>query len=229
MELPHDRQPRGMAAGQRGAAGQGEAGDAGARRARRRAPAPADDGVLGRTTSSRGPTGSCTFADLFEGRRQLILYHFWFPPDGEPCGGCSMFTDQVGRPRAPQRARRHVRPRLARAAGRRSRRSSERMGWDDPLVHGGRRRSSRGAAGRPSTSRSTSSCATATASSSPTRRSGARRRGAGQRLDLPRPHAARPPGGVGGHPARPPAVAAVPVVAPARQLRLAPTRPRGSR
>ena len=34
--------------------------------------------------------------DLFEGRRQLIVYHFMFPPGGEPCGGCSMFTDQVG-------------------------------------------------------------------------------------------------------------------------------------
>jgi hypothetical protein len=61
------------------------------------------------------------------------------------------------------------------------------------------------------------------------RHHGARGRGAGQRLDLPRPHAPGPPGGVGGHPARPPAVAAVPVVAPARQLRVAPTRPRGSR
>jgi predicted dithiol-disulfide oxidoreductase (DUF899 family) len=43
-----------------------------------------------------GPQGEATLLDLFEGRRQLILYHFWFPPDGRPCGGCSMFTDQVG-------------------------------------------------------------------------------------------------------------------------------------
>jgi predicted dithiol-disulfide oxidoreductase (DUF899 family) len=42
-----------------------------------------------------GPEGTVKLPDLFEGRRQLILYHFWFPPDGEPCGGCSMFTDQV--------------------------------------------------------------------------------------------------------------------------------------
>jgi len=42
-----------------------------------------------------GPDGTVKLPDLFEGRRQLILYHFWFPPDGEPCGGCSMFTDQV--------------------------------------------------------------------------------------------------------------------------------------
>ena len=34
-----------------------------------------------------------------------------------------------------------------------------------------------------------------------------------QRLDLPRPDAVRPPGGVGGLPVRPPAGAALPVVA----------------
>jgi predicted dithiol-disulfide oxidoreductase (DUF899 family) len=42
-----------------------------------------------------GPDGVVTFTDLFEGRPQLIVYHFWFPPDSDPCGGCSMFTDQV--------------------------------------------------------------------------------------------------------------------------------------
>jgi predicted dithiol-disulfide oxidoreductase (DUF899 family) len=42
-----------------------------------------------------GPEGIVSFADLFEGRPQLILYHFWFPKDGDPCGGCSMFTDQL--------------------------------------------------------------------------------------------------------------------------------------
>jgi hypothetical protein len=42
-----------------------------------------------------GPDGVVSFLDLFEGRRQLIVYHFWFPPDGEPCGGCTMFADQV--------------------------------------------------------------------------------------------------------------------------------------
>jgi predicted dithiol-disulfide oxidoreductase (DUF899 family) len=42
-----------------------------------------------------GREGAVGLPDLFEGRRQLILYHFWFPPGGEPCGGCSMFSDQV--------------------------------------------------------------------------------------------------------------------------------------
>jgi predicted dithiol-disulfide oxidoreductase (DUF899 family) len=48
-----------------------------------------------------GPDGKASLPDLFEGRRQLILYHFMFAPDvhGWPsagCDGCSMFVDQVG-------------------------------------------------------------------------------------------------------------------------------------
>jgi predicted dithiol-disulfide oxidoreductase (DUF899 family) len=48
-----------------------------------------------------GPDGSASLLDLFEGRRQLILYHFMFAPDvgGWPtagCPGCSFFVDQVG-------------------------------------------------------------------------------------------------------------------------------------
>ncbi|MGH2985618.1 MAG: DUF899 domain-containing protein [Solirubrobacterales bacterium] len=45
--------------------------------------------------SFEGPDGVLNLAELFRGRRQLILYHFWFPPDGEPCNGCAMFADQV--------------------------------------------------------------------------------------------------------------------------------------
>ncbi len=43
-----------------------------------------------------GPDGVVTLGDLFEGRTQLIVYSFWFAPDGEPCNGCSMIADQVG-------------------------------------------------------------------------------------------------------------------------------------
>jgi predicted dithiol-disulfide oxidoreductase (DUF899 family) len=48
-----------------------------------------------------GPEGKASLLDLFEGRRQLIVYHFMFAPDvhGWPsagCEGCSMFVDQVG-------------------------------------------------------------------------------------------------------------------------------------
>jgi predicted dithiol-disulfide oxidoreductase (DUF899 family) len=48
-----------------------------------------------------GPEGSPSLLDLFDGRRQLILYHFMFAPtvNGWPsagCPGCSWFTDQIG-------------------------------------------------------------------------------------------------------------------------------------
>lgn len=54
-----------------------------------------------------GPNGSVRLLELFEGRRQLIVYHFMFDPDdpppgqsGEPweegCSGCSMLVDNIG-------------------------------------------------------------------------------------------------------------------------------------
>lgn len=48
-----------------------------------------------------GPTGKVSLLDLFEGRQQLLLYHFMFAPGvhGWPdagCPGCSMFTDNIG-------------------------------------------------------------------------------------------------------------------------------------
>jgi predicted dithiol-disulfide oxidoreductase (DUF899 family) len=44
-----------------------------------------------------GPDGEARLPDLFEGRRQLILYHFMFGPNQDVgCDGCSMFVDQIG-------------------------------------------------------------------------------------------------------------------------------------
>jgi predicted dithiol-disulfide oxidoreductase (DUF899 family) len=48
-----------------------------------------------------GPEGEASLLDLFEGRRQLILYHFMFAPgvEGWPsagCDGCSMVVDNIG-------------------------------------------------------------------------------------------------------------------------------------
>src|SRR5262245_58781658 len=47
-----------------------------------------------------GPGGPAGLLDLFEGRRQLIVYRFFYQPDvdGWPdagCPGCSMLADQV--------------------------------------------------------------------------------------------------------------------------------------
>jgi predicted dithiol-disulfide oxidoreductase (DUF899 family) len=46
-----------------------------------------------------GSHGSAELADLFEGRRQLLLYHFMFGPSQRVgCDGCSMVVDQIGHP-----------------------------------------------------------------------------------------------------------------------------------
>ncbi|MEV6912023.1 DUF899 domain-containing protein [Amycolatopsis sp. NPDC051071] len=47
-----------------------------------------------------GPSGKATLLDLFEGRRQLIVYRAFFDPDVEgfpdhACKGCSLVADQV--------------------------------------------------------------------------------------------------------------------------------------
>jgi predicted dithiol-disulfide oxidoreductase (DUF899 family) len=44
-----------------------------------------------------GPNGEARLLDLFEGRSQLLLYHFMFGPNQDAgCDGCSMFVDQIG-------------------------------------------------------------------------------------------------------------------------------------
>jgi predicted dithiol-disulfide oxidoreductase (DUF899 family) len=44
-----------------------------------------------------GPDGTVRLVDLFEGRRQLIIYHFMFAPDWEKgCGACTYFVDSQG-------------------------------------------------------------------------------------------------------------------------------------
>jgi predicted dithiol-disulfide oxidoreductase (DUF899 family) len=42
------------------------------------------------------PDGRATLLDLFDGRRQLIIYHFMLGPGEPPCVGCASFTDNVG-------------------------------------------------------------------------------------------------------------------------------------
>jgi len=46
-----------------------------------------------------GPDGKLSLPGLFEGRRQLILYHFMFDPNQtEGCDGCSMVVDNMCHP-----------------------------------------------------------------------------------------------------------------------------------
>jgi predicted dithiol-disulfide oxidoreductase (DUF899 family) len=83
-----------------------------------------------------GPDGKATLLDLFEGRRQLIVYHFMFAPgvDGWPeagCPGCSMVGDQVA-----HLSHLHARDTsfvfVSRGSLANLERYRERMGWDIP-------------------------------------------------------------------------------------------------
>jgi predicted dithiol-disulfide oxidoreductase (DUF899 family) len=43
-----------------------------------------------------GPSGTMRLADIFEGRRQLIIYHFMFDPSwDEGCSSCTAGTDEI--------------------------------------------------------------------------------------------------------------------------------------
>ena len=46
-----------------------------------------------------GPGGKQTLAELFDGRSQLVVYHFMFPPEWEAgCPHCSHWADSFDRP-----------------------------------------------------------------------------------------------------------------------------------
>jgi predicted dithiol-disulfide oxidoreductase (DUF899 family) len=83
-----------------------------------------------------GPDGPATLLDLFEGRRQLIVYRFFFEPGvrGWPdhgCVGCSFVADQVAHP-THLRARETTLVHASRAPQAEIRRYQERMGWEVP-------------------------------------------------------------------------------------------------
>ncbi|MDQ7808604.1 DUF899 domain-containing protein [Amycolatopsis sp. A133] len=83
-----------------------------------------------------GPDGPVGLLDLFEGRRQLIVYRFFFEPGvhGWPergCVGCSMMADQVAH-LAHLNARGTTYARVSRAPQPDIRRLTAEMGWDSP-------------------------------------------------------------------------------------------------
>jgi predicted dithiol-disulfide oxidoreductase (DUF899 family) len=79
-----------------------------------------------------GPDGKASLFDLFEGRSQLIVYHFMFDPSwDEGCPGCSFIVDNIGHP-----AHLHTRDTslavISRAPLAKSRPFKTRMGWTLP-------------------------------------------------------------------------------------------------
>ncbi|MBV9390279.1 MAG: DUF899 domain-containing protein [Verrucomicrobia bacterium] len=83
-----------------------------------------------------GPNGKLSLLDLFEGRLQLIIYHFMFAPDvhGWPsagCPGCSMVIDHIGH-LAHLHARNTTLVLVSRAPLKNLEAYKQRMGWTVP-------------------------------------------------------------------------------------------------
>jgi predicted dithiol-disulfide oxidoreductase (DUF899 family) len=79
-----------------------------------------------------GQAGRATLLDLFDGRRQLMVYHFMFDPAwDEGCSGCSMFTDTIGH-LAHLHARDTSLVLVSRAPLAKIETFKERMGWTVP-------------------------------------------------------------------------------------------------
>ena len=148
-----------------------------------------------------GPNGPASLLDLFEGRRQLIVYRFFFEPGATNwpdagCPGCSMVADQVAHP-AHLNAHDTTLAFVSRAPQPDIERWKARMGWElipwytitddfdaDFDVEEWHGTNAFLRDGRPDLPHLLH------------RRP--RRRGDGQHLELPGHHRARPPGGVGG-------------------------------
>jgi predicted dithiol-disulfide oxidoreductase (DUF899 family) len=88
-----------------------------------------------------GPDGPASLADLFQGRRQLIVYRAFYAPDvttltegssypERACVGCSMVADQVAHP-AHLNARDTTLVFVSRAPQKDIRGLKERMGWEE--------------------------------------------------------------------------------------------------
>ena len=83
-----------------------------------------------------GPDGPASLHDMFEGRRQLVVYRFFYEPgvDGWPergCGGCSFLADQVAH-LAHLNARDTTLAFVSRAPQENIEGLKERMGWTMP-------------------------------------------------------------------------------------------------
>lgn len=81
-----------------------------------------------------GPDGTCRLLDIFEGRRQLIVYHFMFDPEWEQgCRSCSAWADHIARGHLHHlRARDTNLALISRAPFRKIEAFKKRMGWNIP-------------------------------------------------------------------------------------------------
>jgi uncharacterized protein (TIGR02246 family) len=79
-----------------------------------------------------GPHGPARMLDLFEGRQQLIVYHFMFDPSWDVgCPSCSLLTDNIGH-LAHLHARKTTLALVSRAPLKKIEAYRRRMGWTVP-------------------------------------------------------------------------------------------------
>lgn len=79
-----------------------------------------------------GETGAASLLDLFQGRRQLIVYHFMFAPQwSQGCPGCSWVVEAMPHP-AHLNARNTSLVLVSRAPLEKLEGYKQRMGWDLP-------------------------------------------------------------------------------------------------
>lgn len=80
-----------------------------------------------------GPGGQARLADLFEGRRQLIIYHFmWLHPIGQGCPSCSFSADNMPDPVHLNKGADTTLALVSRAPFDRIEQFRKRMGWTLP-------------------------------------------------------------------------------------------------
>ena len=85
-----------------------------------------------------GPQGKETLSELFDGRSQLIVYHFMFGPDWDAgCKHCSFWADNFDRIIVHLNHRDVTMVAASRAAYRKLESYKKRMGWDFKWVSSG--------------------------------------------------------------------------------------------
>jgi predicted dithiol-disulfide oxidoreductase (DUF899 family) len=82
-----------------------------------------------------GPSGRRTLGELFEGRRQLLVYHFMFDPDwDEGCRACSFVADNLSGALVHLAARDTSFAAISRAPIAKIEAFRKRMGWSFPWL-----------------------------------------------------------------------------------------------
>jgi len=92
---------------------------------------------VGKEYAFDGPKGRQALTDLFDGRRQLIVYHFMFGPEGEPCRSCSFWADNFNGIIAHLNQRDVTFVAISRAPLPKLQAFAKRLGWSFPWLSSG--------------------------------------------------------------------------------------------